>query len=187
MKTHQLLTKLYFRFLKEENIFYIFKPYVNYKVISNVKNVFDHTQHNLLTCLYKSIQDIHSNEILNDEEMYDFIYNDTNLRNFNEIMLITTSKLIINFLNERNLTNKFIDNYKKQNKDTCNIIYSKSNNKYSNEETINKHFLSLESDVCTPLSFFSTAFRWSATDEGDGYWRNINEHFRRYLWGKLID
>lgn len=185
MKTHPLLTKLYFRFLKEENVFYIFKPYINYKVISNIKNEFDNTHYNLLICLYESIQNTHLNEILNDEEMHDFIYNDKNLRNFNEIMLIATSKLIINFLNERNLTNKFIDNYKKQY--TRNIIYSKSNNKYSNEETINKHFLSLEVDFSTPFSFFSTTFRWSATDEGDGYWRNINEHFRIYLWSKLTD
>lgn len=185
MKTHPLLTKLYFRFLKEENVFHLFKPYVNYEAISNIKNVFNRTQRNLLTCLYKSIQDTHSNKILNDEEIYNFINNEKNLRNFNEIMLIATSKLIINFLNERNLTNKFIDNYKKQ--DTSNIIYSKSNKKYSNEETINKHFLSLEVDFSTPFSFFSTAFRWSATDEGDGYWRNINEQFRIYLWNKLTD
>ena len=157
MKTHQLLTKLYFRFLKEENVFHLFKSYINYEAISNIKNVFNRTQRNLLTCLYKSIQDTHSNEILNDEEIYNFINNEKNLRDFNEIMLIATSKLIINFLNERNLTNKFIDNYKKQ--DTRNIIYPKNNKKYSNEETINKYFLSLEVDVFTPFSFFSAALQ----------------------------
>lgn len=185
MKTHPLLTKLYFRFLKEENVFYLFKPYVNYKVISNVKPIFEKTYNSLLTCLYKSMQDIYPNKILNGNEIYNFVYNEKNLRNFNEIMLITTSKIIINFLNERNLTNKFIDNYKKQ--DTRNIIYSKSNKKYSNEETINKHFLSLEVDFSTPFSFFSAAFRWAETNEGDGYWRNINEHFKIYLWNKLTE
>ena len=185
MKTYSLLTRLYFRFLKEENVFYLFKPYINYKVINNVKSVFENTYANLLTCLHKSMLNIHSNEILNCEEIYNFIHDEKNSRNFNEIMLIATSNLIIKFLNERNLTNKFIDNYKKQ--DTRNIIYSKSNKKYSNEEVINKYFLSLEIDYSTPFSFFSAAFRWSETNEGDGYWRNVNEHFRIYLWHKLTD
>lgn len=185
MNKYPLLLKLYVRFLKEKNMFHIFKPYIGNKSFINVKAIFERTYSNLLTCMYQSILHSYLTENLNTNKMYSFIYNEKNSKEFNEILLIATSKIIIEFLNEMNLVNKFIYNYNKQ--DKRHIIFSKDNNKYSTDKTLNKHFFSLEIDCSTPFSFFSAAFRWSETDEGDMYWRNISEHFRKYLWNKLTD
>lgn len=180
-----LIFKIFIRFLKEKNMFHIFKKTISNNYFMNLDTIIKVNNCSLtLLALFSYLN--------NDNDYYKIFYNffiqKGNTNEFTNIVNLYTKKFINKFLEEEKIKRKFVINLYELNYINKDIKIKSFKSSKHGDKLINLYIDELlENNYILANNFFFSAFSWENTPQGYSYWANINVKYKNYMSQNLLN
>lgn len=183
MVKDSLVFKIFIRFLKEKNMFHIFK-----KTIDNHYFMDLETFIKVNNC---SLTSLGLFSYLNNDYykiFYNFLFKRENINEFTNIASFYTKKFINKFLEEEKIKRKFVINLYELNYINKDIKIKSFKSSKHGDKLINLYIDELlENKYILANNFFFSAFSWQDTPQGYSYWANMNLKYKNYMSQILLN
>lgn len=180
-----LVFKIFIRFLKEKNMFHVFKKTISNDYFMELDNFIK-----IHNCSLTSLALFSHLNLNNDyyKILYNFFFKRENINEFTDIVSFYTKKFINKFLEEEKIKRKFVINLYELNYIDKDIkIKSFKSSKHGNK-LINLYIDELlENKYILVGNFFFSAFSWQDTPQGYSYWADINLKYKNYMSQNLLN
>lgn len=173
------MLKILIRYLKEKNMFHVFKAYIDNEVLTSIYKNKIIMYHNLLSSIGSTISNIYDNKLKN--ENLNFFYNLSNQLEFHSLIFEKCKPAIDEFISNKTYKVNFYNNLLDEKK--IFLIKYGLNNDYNNISSA--YFNYLMDYGISPFNVFSIAFQWDLSKEGYKFWHNIDMEYRIFLWDFL--
>lgn len=183
MVKDSLIFKIFIRFLKEKNMFHIFKKTIRNNYFSDLETFIK-----VNNC---SLTSLGLFSYLNNDYykiFYNFLFKRENINEFTNIASFYTKKFINKFLEEEKIKRKFVINLYKLNYINKDIKIKSFKSSKHGDKLINIYIDELlENKYILVGNFFFSAFSWQDTPQGYGYWADINMKYKNYMSQNLLN
>lgn len=185
MIKNSLFFKVLTRYLKEKEMFHIFKKYIDDDVIASLDKDKCYVYGYLLSRLGNIISDIHGSELKN--ENLNFFHNLSNQSEFHSLLLEKCKDIMNEFMSDKNYKNLFSYNLLLQRRKILMLYGFKDNYIYPNDDIIIAYYSYMTDNGISPFNLISAAFDWEYSNEKYSFWHKISMEYRVFLWNKLTD
>lgn len=178
-----LIFKIFIRFLKEKNMFHIFKKTIGNNYFMDLDNFIKIHNCNLTSLALFSYLKNDYNKII-----YDFLFKRENINEFTNIVSFYTKKFINKFLEEEKIKRKFAINLYELNYINKDIKIKSFKFSKHGDKLINIYIDELlENKYILANNLFFSAFGWEDTPQGYDYWANINLKYKIFMTKNLLN
>lgn len=178
-----LIFKIFIRFLKEKNMFHIFKKTISNNYFMNLDTIIKVNNCSLTSLALFSYLNNDYNKIF-----YNFLFKKENISEFTNIVSFYTKKFINKFLEEEKIKRKFVINLYELNYIDKDIKIKSFKSSKHGDKLINLYIDELlENKYILASNFFFSAFSWEDTPQGYSYWANINLKYKNYMSQNLLN
>lgn len=183
MVKDSLIFKIFIRFLKEKNMFHIFKKTIGNHYFMDLETIIKTNNCSLTSLAVHGYLNNDYNKIF-----YNFLFKRENINEFTNIVSFYTKKFINKFLEEEKIKRKFVINLYELNYINKDIkIKSFKSNKHG-DKLINLYIDELlENKYILANNFFFSAFSWEDTPQGYSYWADINTKYKKFMSQNLLN
>lgn len=180
MVKDSLIFKIFIRFLKEKNIFYVFKKQINNTYFMNLDSII-----NIHICNLHSLALFNTNY---ENKLYNFLSSKKNVDEFTNIVSFYTKKYVYKFLEEEKIKHKFAINLYKLNYINKDIGIKSFKASKHEDKLINIYIDEcLKGNNVLASNFFFSAFSWGDTAQGYGYWSDLNIKYKKFMLHNLLN
>lgn len=178
-----LIFKIFIRFLKEKNMFHIFKKTISNNYFIDLDTIIKMHNCSLTSlALYSYLNNDYS------KIFYNFIFKRENINEFTNIVSFYTKKFINKFLEEEKIKRKFVINLYELNYIDKDIKIKSFKSSKHGDKLINLYIDELlENKYILANDFFFSAFSWEDTPQGYSYWANINLKYKIFMTKNLLN
>lgn len=178
-----LIFKIFIRFLKEKNMFHIFKKTISNTYFMDLDNFIKIHNCSLTSLALFSYLNNDYNKIF-----YNFLFKRENINEFTNIVSFYTKKFINEFLEEEKIKRKFVINLYELNYIDKDIKIKSFKSSKHGDKLINLYIDELlENKYILANNFFFSAFSWEDTPQGYSYWANINLKYKIFMTKNLLN
>ena len=178
-----LVFKIFIRFLKEKNMFHIFKKTISNNYFSDLNTIIK--AHN---CSFTSLALFSYLKNDYNKIFYNFLFKKENINEFTNIVSFYTKKFVNKFLEEEKIKRKFVINLYELNYIDKDIKIKSFKSSKHGDKLINIYIDELlENKYILANNFFFSAFSWEDTPQGYSYWANINLKYRNFMSKNLLN
>lgn len=178
-----LIFKIFIRFLKEKNMFHIFKKTISNDYFMNLDTIIKVNNCGLASLTLFSYLNNDYNKIF-----YNFLFKKKNISEFTNIVSFYTKKFINKFLEEEKIKRKFVINLYELNYINKDIKIKSFKSSKHGDKLINLYIDELlENNYILANNFFFSAFSWENTKQGYLYWSNMNLKYQNFMSQNLLN
>ena len=180
-----LVFKIFIRFLKEKNMFHVFKKTISNDYFMELDNFIK-----IHNCSLTSLALFSHLNLNNDyyKILYNFLFKRENINEFTDIVSFYTKKFINKFLEEEKIKRKFVINLYELNYIDKDIKIKSFKSSKHGDKLINLYIDELlENKYILVGNFFFSAFSWGDTPQGYSYWADINLKYKNYMSQNLLN
>lgn len=180
-----LVFKIFIRFLKEKNMFHVFKKTISNDYFMELDNFIK-----IHNCSLTSLALFSHLNLNNDyyKILYNFLFKRENINEFTNIASFYTKKFINKFLEEEKIKRKFVINLYELNYINKDIKIKSFKSSKHGDKLINLYIDELlENKNILANNFFFSAFSWGDTPQGYNYWADINLKYKNYMSQNLLN
>ena len=183
MVKDSLVFKIFIRFLKEKNMFYIFKKTIRNNYFSDLETIIKVNNCSLTSLAVYSYLNNDYNKTF-----YNFLFKRENINEFTNIVSFYTKKFINKFLGEEKIKHKFVINLYELNYINKGIKIKSFKSSKHGDKLINLYIDELlENKYILANNFFFSAFSWEDTPQGYSYWADINLKYKNFMSQNLLN
>lgn len=180
-----LVFKIFIMFLKEKNMFHVFKKTISNDYFMDLDNFIK-----IHNCSFTSLALLSNLNLNNDyyKILYNFLFKRENINEFTNIVSFYTKKFINKFLEEEKIKRKFVINLYELNYINKDIKIKSFKSSKHGDKLINLYIDELlENKYILANNFLFSAFSWGDTPQGYSYWANMNLKYKNYMSQNLLN
>lgn len=180
-----LIFKIFIRFLKEKNMFHIFKKTISNDYFMNLDTIIKVNNCSLTSLALFSYLNLNNDYY---KIFYNSLFKRESISEFTNIVSFYTKKFINKFLEEEKIKRKFVINLYELNYINKDIKIKSFKSSKHGDKLINLYIDELlEDNYILANNFFFSAFSWDDTPQGYSYWANINLKYKNYMSQNLLN
>lgn len=180
-----LVFKIFIRFLKEKNMFHIFKKTISNDYFMNLDTIIKVNNCSLTSLALFSYLNLNNDYY---KIFYNSLFKRESISEFTNIVSFYTKKFINKFLEEEKIKRKFVINLYELNYINKDIKIKSFKSSKHGDKLINLYIDELlEDNYILANNFFFSAFSWGDTPQGYNYWANINLKYKNYMSQNLLN
>lgn len=175
-----LFIKVLTRYLKEKEMFHIFRKYIDDEVMTSIDKNKCYAYGYLLSRLGNIISDIYGNKLKN--ENLKFFHNFSNQSEFHSLLLEKCKDIMNEFMSDKNYKHLFSYNLLLQRRKILMLYGFKGDYIYPNDDIIIAYYNYMTNKGISPFNYISAAFDWYSSNEKYSFWYKIDVEYRIFLW-----